>query len=98
MYQGFMIGDTVVLTCGAVPVGDHTRGGVLPQGTVGKVVGHARAVVQVDFGFGVVLIPPHFLDLMIDWPPNFPPPEIGDNVFSWDVYAALAKMRSEAAR
>lgn len=85
MNGGFLLGDRVILVCGAVPA---TGNGVtLPAGALGTVVGYTRYQPQIDFGDGSPkIVPVHFLEL-VDLPDGAPLPNDGE-VFSWDVYIA----------
>jgi hypothetical protein len=91
--KGFLLGDRVALTVEVLPVRDK-RGqhAPIPRGTVGTVCGYARHTLpQVRFGPGYdpVFVAPHMLAL-VDFPPD------GD-LFSWDVYARLARLAVERA-
>lgn len=98
--KGFLLGDRVALTVEVLPVRDK-RGqhAPIPRGTVGTVCGYARHTLpQVSFGPGYdpVFVAPHMLAL-VDLPPGVELPPDGDSLFSWDVYARLARLAVEGA-
>jgi len=93
-FAGFLLGDHVALVRGAV---DSRGDRPLPAGTCGTVVGYARDLPQVDFGAGrIVFVAPHLLELP-DLPEGIVLPDDGDSLFTWDLFAALAKAQSGGA-